>query len=86
MLFPSIGFLVMYIGISMILHGTPGSYLRDALHEGKVDALTCLLAPEAKTHTLTLSLDWRISTAFLVIKNLNKIDIYVCTINHLASF
>jgi hypothetical protein len=28
-------------------HGTLGSYLRDALHEGNVDALACPLVPQA---------------------------------------
>jgi hypothetical protein len=27
------------------LHGTLGSYLRDALHEGSVDVVACLLVP-----------------------------------------
>jgi hypothetical protein len=29
------------------LHGTLGSYRRDALHEGSVDALACLHVPRA---------------------------------------
>jgi hypothetical protein len=29
------------------LHSTLGSYLRDALHEGSVDAVACLLVPRA---------------------------------------
>jgi hypothetical protein len=31
----------------MVLHGTLGSYLRDALHEDCVDAVTCVLAQTA---------------------------------------
>jgi hypothetical protein len=33
--------------LSAVLHGTLGSYLRDALHEGSADALACLLVPRA---------------------------------------
>jgi hypothetical protein len=29
------------------LHGTLGSYFRDALREGSVDAVACLLVPRA---------------------------------------
>jgi hypothetical protein len=29
------------------LHGTLGSYLRDALHEGSVNVVTCLHVPRA---------------------------------------
>jgi hypothetical protein len=33
--------------LSATLHGTFGSYLRDAFQEGSVDAVTCLLVPRA---------------------------------------
>jgi hypothetical protein len=33
--------------LSAALHGTLGSYLRDALHEGSADAVACLIAPRA---------------------------------------
>jgi hypothetical protein len=33
--------------LSVALHGTLGSYVRDALHEGSVDAVACLLVPRA---------------------------------------
>jgi hypothetical protein len=33
--------------LSAALHGTLGSYLRDAFHEGSVDAVACLLVPRA---------------------------------------
>jgi hypothetical protein len=33
--------------LSAALHGTLGSYLRDALHEGSVDVVACLLVPRA---------------------------------------
>jgi hypothetical protein len=33
--------------LSMVLHDTLGYYLRDALHEGSVDAVACLPAPRA---------------------------------------
>jgi hypothetical protein len=31
--------------LSVLLHGTPGSYLRHALQEGGAAAVACLLAP-----------------------------------------
>jgi hypothetical protein len=31
--------------LCVALHGTPGSYLRDAFHEGSVDAVACLHVP-----------------------------------------
>jgi hypothetical protein len=33
--------------VSVALHGTLGSYLHDALHEGSVDDVACLLVPRA---------------------------------------
>jgi hypothetical protein len=33
--------------LSMVLGGTMGSYLRDALHEGGAFVVSCLLAPRA---------------------------------------
>jgi hypothetical protein len=33
--------------LSVSLHGTLGSYLRDALHEGSADIVACLLVPRA---------------------------------------
>jgi hypothetical protein len=33
--------------LSATLHGTLGSYLRDALQEGSADAVACLPAPRA---------------------------------------
>jgi hypothetical protein len=33
--------------LSVALHGTLGSYLRDALHEGIADAVACLPVPRA---------------------------------------
>jgi hypothetical protein len=30
---------------NVVLHGTRGSYFRDALHEGGAAAIACLLAP-----------------------------------------
>jgi hypothetical protein len=32
--------------LSAALHGTLGSYLRDALHEGSADAVACLHVPQ----------------------------------------
>jgi hypothetical protein len=34
--------------VSAALHGTLGSYLRDALQEGSADAVACLPVPRAK--------------------------------------
>jgi hypothetical protein len=34
--------------LSAALHGTLGSYLRNALHEGNDDTVTCLHIPRAK--------------------------------------
>jgi hypothetical protein len=33
--------------LSVALHGTLDSYLRDALQEGSVDVVACLLVPRA---------------------------------------
>jgi hypothetical protein len=33
--------------LSAFLHGTLGSYLRDALHEGNADVVACLPIPRA---------------------------------------
>jgi hypothetical protein len=47
-------FLVMYMRrdfmqrLSVVLHGTLGSYLLHALQEGCADAVACLIAPRAK--------------------------------------
>jgi hypothetical protein len=34
--------------LSVAIHGTLGSYLLDALHEGDVDAVACLHVPRAE--------------------------------------
>jgi hypothetical protein len=36
------------------LHGTLGSYLRDAFQEGSADAVACLLVPRALVFSLIL--------------------------------
>jgi hypothetical protein len=41
--------------LSAALHGTLGSYLRDALHEGSADAVACLPVPRATQHFVRLT-------------------------------
>jgi hypothetical protein len=56
------------------LHGTMGSYLRDALHEGSADVVACLHVPRAKVFSsFLLFARWppllflvRISFSFLI--------------------
>jgi hypothetical protein len=52
--------------IFVVLHGTLGSYLRDALHEGSVDAVACLLVPRAKKYGVFPFAIFYLFTAFLV--------------------
>jgi hypothetical protein len=47
------------------LHGTLGSYLRDALHEGSVDALACLRVPRAWIFSSFLLFAWWLMLLFL---------------------
>jgi hypothetical protein len=55
--------------LSAALHGTLGSCLRDALHEGRVDVVACLHAPLAKVcrvfPSMLLFASW-LSMLFLV--------------------
>jgi hypothetical protein len=41
-----------------ILHGTLGSYLRDALQEGNGDVVVCLLVPRAHVFSSFLLFAW----------------------------
>jgi hypothetical protein len=49
----------------VVLHGTLGSHLRDALQEGSVDAVACLPVPRAKAFFLFCSFSLVVSAAFL---------------------
>jgi hypothetical protein len=53
--------------ISAALHGTLGSHLRDALHEGNVNAEACLNVPRAYVLTYLLLVAWWSPLLFLVV-------------------
>jgi hypothetical protein len=44
--------------LSSTLHGTMGSYPRDALQEGSVDAIACLFVPRAYVFSSSLLFAW----------------------------
>jgi NAD-specific glutamate dehydrogenase len=46
------------------LHGTLGSYLRNALQEGSVDAVACLLVPRAQAFSCFLLFPWWLMLLF----------------------
>jgi hypothetical protein len=51
------------------LHGTLGSYLRDALQEGSADAVACLPVPHGlRFFSSFLLFAWRLTLLFLVRK------------------
>jgi nicotinamidase-related amidase len=52
---------------SPALHGTFGSYLRDALHEGSADAVACLPVPRAQVFSSFLLFAWWLMLLFLII-------------------
>jgi hypothetical protein len=58
--------------VSLALHGTLGSCLRDALHEGDAVVVACLLAPQTLVSLLPLHspLVMAGSTAFFVINHI----------------
>jgi hypothetical protein len=60
--------------LSAALHGTWGSYLRDALHEGNADAVACLPVP---TRAYFILFTWWSHVLFLV-KQLKKIPFKTC--------
>jgi hypothetical protein len=44
--------------LSTVLHGSLGSYLRDALHEDNVDVAACLFVPRAWAFSSLLLFAW----------------------------
>jgi cell shape-determining protein MreD len=60
------------------LHGTLGSYLRDALHEGSADVVACLHVPRASVFSFFILFTWwsplpfRVRTFFAFLMN------YIC--------
>jgi hypothetical protein len=52
--------------LSAALHGTLGSYLRDALQEGSVDALACLRVPRAWSFSSFLLFAFWLMLLFLI--------------------
>jgi hypothetical protein len=52
--------------LSAALHGTLGSYLRDALQEGSVDVVACLPAPRAQVFPSFLLFAWWSPRLFLI--------------------
>jgi hypothetical protein len=54
--------------LSAVFHGTLGSYLRDALHEGSADAMACLPALRAWVFPSFLLFAWWLMLLFLAMK------------------
>jgi hypothetical protein len=54
--------------LSAALHGTLGSYLRDAFREGNADAVACLPVPRAMVFPSFLLFAWGLMLLFLLKK------------------
>jgi hypothetical protein len=52
--------------LSAALHGTFGSYLRDALQEGGADDVACVHVPRAQAFSSFLLFAWRLMLFFLL--------------------